>query len=108
MLHPALPSCPGHELWVRDFTGSTGLFSVVFAPGTARRAVHAFVDALQLFAIGYSWGGVSGVVAPWSLGPNRGPYGDRLVRLYVGLEDTRDVIADLEAGLAALARPEPA
>ncbi len=104
VLHPALPSCPGHELWARDFTGSTGLFSVVFAPGASRRAVHAFIDALRLFAIGYSWGGVSSVVATWSLGPRRAPYGDRLVRLYVGLEDTADLVADLEAGLAALAR----
>ena len=104
VLHPALASCPGHALWARDFTGSTGLFSVVFRAGTPRRAVHAFVDALRLFAIGYSWGGVSSVVATWSLAPERAPYGDRLVRLYVGLEDTADLLADLEGGLAALAR----
>ena len=104
VLHPALASCPGHDVWARDFTGSTGLFSVVFVPGTSRRAVHAFVDALQLFAIGYSWGGVSSVVATWSLNPRRAPYGDRLVRLYAGLEDTADLVADLEGGLAALAR----
>jgi cysteine-S-conjugate beta-lyase len=104
VLHPALPSCPGHDVWLRDFTGSTGSFSVVFRPGTSRAAINAFADALQSFAIGYSWGGVSSVVAPWSLQQYRGPYGERLVRLYVGLEDTADLIADLEGGLAALAR----
>jgi cystathionine beta-lyase len=102
VLHPALPSCPGHELWKRDFTGSTGTFSVVFRPGTTRAAINAFVDGLRLFALGYSWGGVSSVVAPFSLGTYRGPYGERLVRLYVGLEDTADLIADVEAALAAL------
>ncbi len=76
----------------------------MFAAGDVARGDHAFVDALQSFAIGYSWGGVSSVVAPWSLAPDRAPYGDRLVRLYVGLEDTADLIADLEGGLAALAR----
>jgi cystathionine beta-lyase len=106
VLHPALASCPGHDLWRRDFTGSTGLFSIVFRAGTTRRAVLAFVDALRSFAIGYSWGGTSSVVAPWQLEPRRGPYGDRLVRLYVGLEDVADLIADLEGGLAALARAE--
>ena len=57
VLHPALPSCPGHALWRRDFTGSTSVFSIVLAEGATREAVIAFVDALGLAEIGYSWGG---------------------------------------------------
>lgn len=108
VLHPTLPSCPGHDSWRRDFTGSTSVFSIVFAEGTTRDAIIAFVDALALFKIGYSWGGVHSLVMPWfDLQRSDGmPYGDRLVRLNIGLEDTDDLIADLDqalhqAGLAA-------
>lgn len=112
VLHPALPSCPGHELWKRDFTGSTSVFSIVFAEGTPRDAVLAFVDALELFQVGYSWGGVHSLAIPWLAlkRTHATPYGDRLVRLNVGLEDADDLVADLERALrrAGIAGPGPA
>lgn len=103
VLHPALPSCPGHHLWKRDFTGSTSVFSIVLAEGATREAVIAFVDALELFEIGYSWGGVTSLAVPWfELRRTHGPaYGGRLVRLNVGLEDVDDLTADLEQALRA-------
>ncbi len=101
VLHPALPSCPGHDLWRRDFSGSTSVFSIVLAEGTTREAVTAFVDALELFEIGYSWGGVTSLVVPWfELTRTEGPWYDgRLVRLNVGLEDVDDLAADLDQAL---------
>ncbi len=57
VLHPALPSCPGHEIWKRDFTGSSGLFSVVLKPHYSKESVEKFIDSLQYFGIGFSWGG---------------------------------------------------
>ena len=104
VLHPALPSCPGHETWRRDFTGSSGVFCVVFAERFSRDAVFRFVDVLRLFHIGYSWGGVTSLVMPWPEPANRpdARYGDRLVRLSIGLEDPADLRADLEAAFAVL------
>lgn len=101
VLHPALPSCPGHEQWRRDFTGSTGVFSIVFAPRCGRDEVLRLVDTLELFQIGYSWGGVTSLAVPRGDEPNRpdNPYGHRLVRLSIGLEDPQDLIADLEHAL---------
>jgi cystathionine beta-lyase len=101
VLHPALPSCPGHDAWRRDFTGSSGVFSVVFADRFAKDDVFQFVDALRLFHIGYSWGGVTSLVMPWPEPASRpdARYGDRLVRLSIGLEDPADLRADLEAAL---------
>jgi cystathionine beta-lyase len=103
VLHPALPSCPGHDVWRRDFTGSSGVFSVVFAERFARDDVFRFVDALRLFKIGYSWGGVTSLVMPWPAPPSRRDvdYGDRLVRLSLGLEAPEDLRADLERALAS-------
>ncbi len=102
VLHPALPDCPGHELWKRDFTGSTGLFSFVLNGGhEAARA--ALIDGLDHFGIGYSWGGYESLAVPsdparfrtavpWEAeGPG--------VRLQIGLEDPDDLIADLAEGL---------
>lgn len=101
VLHPALPDCPGHDIWKRDFTGSAGLFSFVLKGSNDTAA--AFVDALELFGIGYSWGGFESLaipvhpencrsVVPWNK--------DRtLVRLQIGLEDVDDLIADIEAAL---------
>jgi cystathionine beta-lyase len=103
VLHPALPSCPGHELWRRDFTGSTSVFSVEFIPSHRRARVHAFVDALQLFEIGWSWGGVTSLAVP--VNPPRTVAARRegvLVRLNIGLEAPSDLLADLEAGLSQL------
>jgi cystathionine beta-lyase len=101
VLHPALPSCPGHETWRRDFTGSTSVFSIVFAEGTPRESIAAFVDALELFRLGFSWGGVHSLVLPWFhlKRTHPTPYGDRLVRLNVGLEDPDDLVADLARAL---------
>ena len=101
VLHPALPSCPGHETWWRDFTGSSGVFSVVFAERFSRDDVFRFVDALRLFHIGYSWGGVTSLVMPWPEPASRpdARYGDRLVRLSIGLEDPADLRTDLEVAL---------
>jgi cystathionine beta-lyase len=98
VLHPALPSCPGHATWKRDFTGSSGLFSVVFRAPVTRRALHAAMDRLRLFRMGYSWGGVASLVVMPDLdaAPNAKRYEDRLVRFYIGLEDPDDLIADLD------------
>ncbi len=104
VLHPALASCPGHEFWKRDFTGSGGLFSIVFKPGPTKEQVQAFVDGLELFGIGYSWGGVASLAVAYDLSHAKGrpEYGHRLVRLYIGLEEPEDLIADLEQALSAV------
>jgi cystathionine beta-lyase len=104
VLHPALPSSPGHEEFVRDFAGASGLFSFTFAGGTdAARAT--FVDALRLFGIGYSWGGFESLALP--VDPDRHrtvtrpPRAGLMVRLQIGLEDTGDLIGDLSRGFDA-------
>jgi cysteine-S-conjugate beta-lyase len=104
VLHPALPSCPGHEIWKRDFCGSSGVFSIVLKPGPTQAQVFAFVDTLQLFEIGYSWAGVTSLAVAYDFGrvSGRPPYDHRLVRLNIGLESTADLIADLESALRAL------
>jgi cystathionine beta-lyase len=103
VLHPALPSCPGHEFWKRDFSGSSGVFSVVFAHSLTKEQVIRFVDALQLFKIGYSWGGVTSLAVAYDFHgiSNRPNYGARIVRLNIGLEDPADLKADLEQALKA-------
>lgn len=97
VFHPALPDSPGHDIWTRDFTGSAGLFSFLHT-GDADTAA-AFVDALELFGIGYSWGGFESLVLPVQpekyRTATRWEHGGTLVRLQVGLEDTDDLIADL-------------
>ncbi|HET9028867.1 MAG TPA: PLP-dependent transferase, partial [Candidatus Aquilonibacter sp.] len=100
VLHPALPSCPGHEYWERDFTGSSGVFSIVFTREWTRERIDAFIDALEFFEVGYSWAGTTSLAVPYSIhNPQRPAYGDRLVRLNVGLERTDDLIADIERAL---------
>ena len=103
VLHPALPNCPGHQIWKRDFTGSAGLFSFVLK-GTKADAA-AFVDALDLFGIGYSWGGFESLALPVHPETCRTevPWDkDRaLIRLQIGLEDVDDLIADIDAAFAA-------
>lgn len=98
VLHPALPSCPGHEFWKRDFTGSSGVFSIVFKPGPSQEQVFAFVDSLELFEVGYSWAGVTSLAVSYTIRP----YEHRIVRLSIGLESTQDLIADLERALATI------
>jgi cysteine-S-conjugate beta-lyase len=94
VLHPALPICPGHPIWKRDFTGSSGLFSVVFRQPMSREEVHTGMDRLKLFQMGYSWGGVSSLVVTVdpAEAPNARVYDGRLVRFFVGLEDPLDLI----------------
>jgi len=104
VLHPALPSCPGHALWKRDFTGSAGVFSIVFRRQFSKQQVLAFVDRLELFKIGYSWGGVTSLAVAYDFHsiPNRPDYGHRIVRLNIGLEDAQDLKADLLQALESL------
>jgi len=98
VLHPGLEGSPGHELWKRDFTGSAGVFSIVFKPQATKAEVLAFVDGLELFEIGYSWGGVTSLAVAYDFHGSKGrpDYGHRIVRLNIGLEDTADLIDDLE------------
>ena len=106
VLHPALESCPGHAVWRRDFSGASGLFSIVFKP-VAQSAVNAFLDELRLFGIGASWGGFESLAIPFDCTSIRTATkwlpGGPTVRLHIGLEDVEDLIADLERGFAALA-----
>ena len=97
VLHPALADCPGHQFWKRDFEGASGLFSFELKDGD-RSTRSAFIDSLELFGIGYSWGGFESLVLPAD--PHRtvsAPPAENLVRLHVGLEDPDDLIADLAA-----------
>ena len=104
VLHPALPSCPGHEFWKRDFTGSSGVFSIVFKRGPTWEHVCAFVDSLRLFEVGYSWAGTTSLAVAYTIAPTVGrpAYDHRLVRFSIGLETTEDLLADLERALPAL------
>ncbi len=106
VLHPMLESCPGYEYWSRDFEGSSGVFSIVFRPEFTKAQVHAFVNSLELFKIGYSWGGVTSLAVAYDFGEwtSRPGYGHRIVRLNIGLEDAADLIADLGNGLAIMAK----
>jgi cystathionine beta-lyase len=106
MLHPAMESDPGHALWKRDFTGASGLFSMVLKP-VPQKAVYAFLDTLELFGIGASWGGYESLAVPFDCAPartaTRWQPGGPTVRFHIGLEAVEDLIADLERGFAALA-----
>jgi cysteine-S-conjugate beta-lyase len=103
VLHPALPSCPGHEHWRRDFSGSSSIFSIVFDERFTAGQVAGFADRLKLFKIGFSWGGVTSlaVLYPNLQRPER-HYAGRLVRLNVGLEEPSDLIADLAQALNSM------
>jgi cystathionine beta-lyase len=107
VLHPALPDCPGHAVWQRDFTGASGLFSFVLREGWSAQQADAFIDALRLFRIGASWGGAASLalhlhphktrtLPPW-------PAELQLIRLNIGLEDVDDLIADLAQAFSAAA-----
>lgn len=100
VFHPALPSCPGHEFWKRDFEGSSSVFSFVFKDHIAADQVVDFINALHVFKIGLSWGGVHSlaVVYPDLDRPGQ-DFGGRIVRLNVGLEAVDDLIADLSQAM---------
>ena len=105
VIHPALPDDPGHAIWKRDFLGSSGLFSVVLA-SVSEAAVAAMLDGLELFGLGYSWGGYESLVIPFDCSTYRtatqwAPGGPTL-RLQVGLEDIEDLKADLALGFERL------
>lgn len=110
VLHPGLPSDPGHALWKRDLNGACGLFGVLLKPGPSPAAVAAMLDGLDLFAMGFSWGGFESLILETTTSITRtasawthdGPS----LRLHVGLEDPADLIADLEAGFARMAAAE--
>ncbi len=106
VLHPALPGDPGHELWKRDFKGAAGLFSIVLKP-YPKKAVQRMLNALEIFGMGYSWGGFESLIVPFDCTQARTatvwkPEGPTL-RLHIGLEDVEDLKRDLERGFAALA-----
>ena len=105
VLYPALANDPGYRLWKRDFTGASGLFSFVLKPSIAKRAVDAMLDDMELFSMGFSWGGFESLLVPvypqhlrtavpWQAGPT--------LRVHAGLEDIGDLIADLDAGFKRL------
>ncbi len=104
--HPALASCPGHDIFKRDFTGGNGLFSFVLKT-SCPKATTALLDGMEHFSMGYSWGGFESLILPNepksfnSLRTVANPnFEGTLIRLHIGLEDVNDLIADLEAGLA--------
>ncbi|HEX3674234.1 MAG TPA: cystathionine beta-lyase [Rhizomicrobium sp.] len=103
VLHPALEGDPGHALWKRDFTGASGLFGVVLKP-VAHDRFAAFMDSLELFGMGFSWGGFESLIVPAKLQRTVKPFAAEgpVVRIHAGLEDAGDLIADLEQGLAKL------
>ena len=103
VLHPGLESHPDHQLFKRDFSGSSGIFSVVIAGGGTPKA-HAFLDALEIFGLGYSWGGYESLAVQVSLADRKvanGPYEGPIIRLQIGLEDVADLKEDIAAGLQA-------
>jgi cysteine-S-conjugate beta-lyase len=104
VLHPALENHPGHAIWKRDFTGASGLFSIVLKPAP-RKAVDALLDAVELFGMGYSWGGFESLIIPFDCADYRtatkwAPGGPSL-RLHIGLENVEDLKADLARGFDA-------
>jgi cystathionine beta-lyase len=107
VLHPALESHPGHAIWKRDFTGASGLFSIVLKP-VPQKAVDALLDTVKLFGMGFSWGGFESLVIPFDCAEYRtatkwSPGGPAL-RLHIGLENVEDLKADLARGFEALNR----
>ena len=106
VLHPGLPGAPGHELWQRDYLGASGLFSIVLKP-VSRAALAAMLDHLELFGMGYSWGGYESLIIPFDPRPYRTatkwPEPGPALRLHIGLEDTGDLIADLAGGFERMA-----
>lgn len=104
VLHPAFPDCPGHENWARDFSGAGGLFSVIFDERYTEAQTDRFIDSLKIFKIGFSWGGANSLCVPYRIQTMRKNWSGngQLVRFNIGLEDSADLIADIEQALSAL------
>ena len=105
VLHPALPGAPGHAHWAASCTAAAGLFSVMLDERLSVAQVDAFVDALRLFKIGYSWGGPVSLVVPYDLAAmrdDRSALPGHLVRFSIGLEAVADLQADLAQALRQL------
>ena len=105
VLHPALPGCPGHEFWKRDFKGASGLFAVVIDPVNTEN-LGVMLDHMQLFGMGYSWGGFESLMIPMKPESVRSVSGNAvdgtLLRIHAGLEDPNDLISDLDSGFERL------
>jgi cystathionine beta-lyase len=103
LLHPAFPDCPGHDIWLRDFTGAGGVFSVLFDRRYTDAQIDRFIDGLDYFKIGYSWGGATSLCLPYRMTDMRERWVEEgsLVRFHIGLEDPDDLIADIEKSLLA-------
>lgn len=105
ILHPALPQDPGHRLWKRDFTGASGLFAFIVKP-TPKKAIDAMLDGMELFGMGFSWGGFESLILPENLDGARTalPWRETgtLIRVHIGLESPDDLIKDLERGFERL------
>jgi cystathionine beta-lyase len=106
VLHPALPGHPQHHLWQRDFSGSTGLFGFIFKQAYPEDRIAAFVNSLELFGLGFSWGGYKSLmtVGRYLRSAPSACSGRTVFRVNVGMEDAPDLIADLENGLKQLVR----
>jgi cysteine-S-conjugate beta-lyase len=106
VLHPAMPSFQGHAIWKRDFTGASGLFGIVLKP-VPQKAVYAFLNTLELFGMGASWGGFESLAIPFDCThartATRWAPGGPTIRFHIGLEAVDDLLADLERGFAAMA-----
>lgn len=109
VLHPALENFPGHALWKRDFKGASGVFSFVLpapSPEKIKPKAHAFLDALQIFGLGWSWGGYESLAVHVNLDDRKirkGPTDGAVIRLQIGLENVEDIMADLDRGFVAAA-----
>ena len=106
VLHPALPSCPGHDIFKRDFTGASGLFGIVLKDGPGEQDLARMLDGMELFAMGFSWGGFESLIIPSDPRTMRTtydwPYNQPTLRIHAGLEDPDDLLKDLDAGLKRL------
>jgi len=106
VLHPALENCVGHDVWKRDFSGSTGLFGVTLKPGYDQAAIARMLDGFDLFSMGYSWGGYESLIIPTDPASSRTtyawPHKGQCLRIHAGLENVDDLILDLKSGLERL------
>jgi cystathionine beta-lyase len=106
VIHPALPGAAGHDIWKRDFSGACGLFAFVLREGVSHAGLAAMLDHMELFGMGYSWGGYESLITPVNLYKARTatvwPHKGQLMRLHVGLEYVDDLLRDLEAGFERL------